>query len=241
MPNWRKLGRPQNPIDPLEARRLEAMLPERPFLFAVAALALWLLIFDWPYWTILTAMLLAPFPALAALIPLRGRFADLPPQDRPTLFGLTMLAPLVLYSGTNYAGNFIDGAGYDSALVLLAIAFFALAFITSESAWARALRRFWVLSIVPLYIVGAVKLLDVELDTSEPATYRTAVIEKEPPPFRSPSFDYQLRMKPWGPGKITSAASVTSGVYRSVETGSTVCVHLHDGALGLRWYDVANC
>jgi len=219
---------------------------------AVLALVFWLAIFDWRDWSVVAALLLAPPLALAVLIPLRAHFADLPPGARPFLFGPTMLVPPVLVLAARREFNFLDGYSYDWALLAAAAALALLiprARKTEGETPARL--RVWnaaaVLFVGLVYADGAVKLLDVGLDTAAPATYRTTVTGKEEIHHwylrrgEGTRGTRWLSLSPWGPDRVTAELEVSVYLYDSVKAGSTLCARLHGGYLGLRWYEIERC
>jgi hypothetical protein len=219
-------------------------------------LGFWFWVFHWPYWTIMTAMLFAPPLALAALI---ATYAFVGFKDyRPFLPGLTILAPLVLLYGTLGRFNFLDGHSYDWALlvgaaVLIAPVYSLLKSVDPErEPWKVPPRiRVWIAAVAVffalVYADGAVKLVDVALDTATAATYRTTVIGKDLDyPFltrhRTYSADTALSLSPWGPDHIAGEVEVYgSELYYAVNVGGAACVRLHGGHMGLRWYEVQAC
>ena len=215
---------------------------------AVLVPGLWLTIFQWPFWIIMMVMLVAPPLALAALVPLRAWFADLPPHERPTLVGPLVLASLTLFIGAASEFDFLDGDSYDLALVIAAVVLGApLYFLRKRRrtrktpAWMHVWGATAVLFLALVYGWGAVKLLDVGLDTAPPAVYRTAVTGKEFIRRYRSLADRQLTLAPWGPGRIAIKVNVPNSLYDSVIVGSTICARLHPGYFGLRWYEVDGC
>jgi hypothetical protein len=148
--------------------------------------------------------------------------------------------------------NFLDGYSYDWALLAAAAALALLiprARKTEGETPARL--RVWnaaaVLFVGLVYADGAVKLLDVGLDTAAPATYRTTVTGKEEIHHwylrrgEGTRGTRWLSLSPWGPDRVTAELEVSVYLYDSVKAGSTLCARLHGGYLGLRWYEIERC
>ena len=51
----------------------------------------------------------------------------------------------------------------------------------------------------------------------------------------------ELELAPWGPYTKPTTAQVSAPFFDSLKAGDTVCVSLHPGALGWRWFGVDHC
>jgi hypothetical protein len=244
--------------DPAKSNTVLALAIDWCSLVAVFWLGVWFWMFHWPFWVIMTAMLLAPPLALAALIPARA-LVDFG-EHQPFLPGLTILAPLLLLYGTLGRFNFLDGRSCDWALLIPVAALAAAIYIFRKSLsesedlpwktlpWVRVWLAAAAGFVALVYADGAIKLVDVGLDTAAPATYRATVTAKDLvypiwSKYRSKNLaDTYLNLSPWGPDQVTDQIDVDGPqLYDAVDVGSTVCVHLHGGYLGLRWYEIGRC
>jgi hypothetical protein len=104
-------------------------------------------------------------------------------------------------------------------------------------------RRWWRLLaagvLTGAYAFGVLAQANVRLDQSPQAVLRSHVLEKHLGHSRITT--YRLALAPWGPLTTPEDATVPAEVYDRVQVDDTVCVRLHDGALGLAWYAVAAC
>lgn len=212
-------------------------------LIALGALWCWVSIFDWRGWYGVTAMLLAPPVALAVLVPLRAAFRDLPPTRQPVLFAPTVLVPPLLVYAVWSDFHFLDGRLYDWALLVPAILLLLPIFVGGLGGGFLTIAPLLLLPF--MYVDGAVKLLDVELDKAPPTTYRTTVTAKEAVHRwfhrRGGRTDYYVTFAPWGPDRITDEIEVHVYDYDAVKVGGPVCARLHRGYLRLRWYEIEPC
>lgn len=211
---------------------------------AVAALAFAAWIFDWREWDLTLAVLLAPPLALAALIPLNAWFRDLPSSRRPMLFGPIVLVPPVLVFVVWSEFNFLDGGFYDWALLIPAGALLLPFFLGGEGSFVLAVAA--VLFLPLMYLDGAVKLMDVDLDKAPPTTYRTTVTAKEIVDRwylhrHSRALNYYVTFAPWGPDRIAGEIEVPGYDYDAVKVAGPICARLHRGYLRLRWYEIEPC
>lgn len=117
----------------------------------------------------------------------------------------------------------------------------------SPSRWrwlvVERLRRLWVLALLaPLFSVypwGGLTLANALLDHGAPEVFRVAVRGKHVSEGKHTSWN--LELDPWGPVTERKDVDVGPRLYGAVSMGDRVCVALHPGALGTRWYVVRRC
>lgn len=85
---------------------------------------------------------------------------------------------------------------------------------------------------------GLIALCDVALDASKPQTFPLMVKDRDIRGSRNRS--YNIYVDRWSdqPG---GQVSVDSDYYARLSIGSTVCIFRRPGALGMAWFDVADC
>jgi len=104
-------------------------------------------------------------------------------------------------------------------------------------------RRWWRLLAAGIltgaYAFGVLAQANVRLDRSPQAVLRSYVLDKRLGHSRITT--YRLVLAPWGPLTTPEDATVPVEVYDRVQVDDTVCVRLHDGALGMAWFAVTAC
>jgi hypothetical protein len=90
-----------------------------------------------------------------------------------------------------------------------------------------------------MYGIGSSVQANVLLDRSEPQVFRAPVQGKRV--VRGKSTEYRLQLGEWGPRPEGSSVSVPFPLYTAAHPGTPVCIGLHGGALGIRWYTVDRC
>ena len=85
---------------------------------------------------------------------------------------------------------------------------------------------------------GAAELIDVAFDRGRPDTYATVVEDKHVSHGRSTTYTLDLAAPA---GRGAESVSVGSAAYDRAQTGDTVCVVDHPGAVGAPWFELADC
>ena len=80
---------------------------------------------------------------------------------------------------------------------------------------------------------------DALLDHSRGQMYRTQILGKHFTSGRNRS--YNLQVEPWANAEGAQQLRVSRDLYVQVNVGDSVCIVLHPGALGVRWYHVTAC
>jgi len=86
---------------------------------------------------------------------------------------------------------------------------------------------------------GVVNVVDARFDGSAPESYRVTISGMHETHGKGTS--YYLELPPWGPVASADSVSVSHEMYNQLFPGAQVCMTLHRGALGLRWYKVGGC
>lgn len=107
-----------------------------------------------------------------------------------------------------------------------------------------SLRRRWWMGLLMASLLAAhpwatAAQANVLLDRTPGQPFEVPVIDKQI--SRGKVIQHQLQLAPWGPVAAPERVDVEAALYEVVEPGGTVCVELHGGALGARWFSVARC
>lgn len=209
---------------------------------AVATLA-WAYLYPHPY--PLAIGLLALFPWCAVLIVMLSRglivFDARRNDARPNVAVLLLLPGIVLGLRAMLDVHVLDVMpvfvyGFLASLPLLA------------SAWMTASKdaaKPWGFPLTLLLLValpyggGGLLLANVGLDHQPAQTFPTHVLRKYISTGKHSS--PHLVLAPWGPRVMGEDMSVNRAYYAHVDAGSSVCMSLHPGAFGMRWYGLGDC
>lgn len=199
----------------------------------------WGLIYPRPYRAAIVALGVLPLVGLATLLGGRGRYAfDATRNDpRPSLIATVMLPGLALATRAIFDVHVLDWKP-----LLFGAAVGGLALVVAIAVGERR-RKLWVLALLaPListYPWGALSLANALLDRGAPEVFRVGVRGKHVSGGRQTS--WYLELDPWGPVTERKDVAVGRRLYNAALTGDRVCVALHPGALGARWYVVLDC
>jgi hypothetical protein len=86
---------------------------------------------------------------------------------------------------------------------------------------------------------GGLLLANGGLDHQRTQVFPTQVLRKYVSTGKHSS--PHLVLAPWGPQVMGEDMAVNSAYYAHVEAGAKVCMSLHPGAFGLRWYELGDC
>jgi len=230
---------PQDRLDRLAKARQVAKVANMVTLGAV----LWAYVYPQPYHPAILLLVLLPWCAVAIVALSRGLicFDTVRNDVRPHVALILMMPALVLGLRAMLDINIIDVTrtlefGFIAGLPLV----FAVSLVGQ-----RDQPRPWVLPLLMLVIVavpyggGLVAFADVMLDHQAPQTFQTQVLRKyistgkHPQPY--------LVLAPWGPKTEDDRVAVSRAYYAHAQVDTTLCVDLHPGDVGLRWYGVHDC
>ena len=210
---------------------------------ATLAAVFWAYIYPQPYHPAILVMALLPWCAVALVALSRGLicFDTLRNDVRPNVALILMMPALVLGMRAMLDINIMDVTrtlefGFIAGLPLL----FAVTLVGQRNG-----PRPWVLPLLMLVIVtvpyggGLVAFADVVFDHQAPQTFQTQVLRKyissgkHPQPY--------LVLAPWGPKTVDDRVAVSRAYYAHAQVDTRLCVDLHPGDVGLRWYGVHDC
>lgn len=224
-----------------ERSRLLGKLRTRAHAATVATVAVgaWAQFYPRPYRIAVGALILIPLLTLAQLLARPGCYVTTERKNDPRpwlaipLFGPgIILAVRALIDGQEV----IDWVPPLLGAVLGALVLGGLVALGDPVLQRRRLDLLGVMLFLGAYPWAMIQHANAAFDRSLPARYQVEVTEKH----RSSKNGHHLRLAPWGP-KAADEIAVGKALYDSVEVGSTVCVQLRSGALGVRWFKVASC
>lgn len=209
--------------------------------WAAVAVCVWGLVYPRPYPFIMTV--LAGLPPLALMMAwhsrglyrLDHRWTD----SRPALAIPFVLPGAVLawralndfnLTGWSIAGTISTGI----ALVL------SVAALRADSSLRKLSLFLAMLFCMSVYGFGVALECNGLLERSAAKPYTVTVVRKSIVHSRSRT-SYRLDLAPWGPDSRKSSPSVSEQLYDHLQPGDSVCIRLHDGALGIPWYTVSLC
>jgi len=209
---------------------------------AIALLA-WAYLYPHPYTLAIGVLALLPWCAVLIVMLSRGLIAfDTRRNDaRPNVAMLLLLPGIVLGLRAMLDVHVLDVMpvfvyGFIASLPLVLSAWM-MAPKDSLKPWAFPLTLL-LLVAVP-YGGGGLLLADVELDHQPAQAFPTQVLRKYISTGKHSS--PHLVLAPWGPRVMGEDISVNRAYYAHVDEGASVCMNLHPGAFGMRWYDMGDC
>lgn len=209
--------------------------------FAAPALFLWSALYPRPYPLIIGLLAVLPwvYVGLMAKYPGVYQLNGTAGAGRPDLSGALIPVGALLALRA-----FIDVHTLDwRALTPWAVGIGALLAVSIVRV-NRSGGRKWGTALVILlvsgaYGYGAAMSANAVLDTSAPTTYRPSVLRKHVSGGRNRT--YELLVDPWGARKSPEDVTVPAAVFNEARVGEPICIAVHGGALGSRWYHVSAC
>jgi hypothetical protein len=207
------------------------------------AAVLWAYVYPHPYQLAILLLALLPWCAVAIVALSRGLicFDTLRNDVRPHVALMLIMPALVLGMRGLLDINVVD---VTRTLEFGFIAGLPLVFVVSLVG-QRNQQRPWALPLLMLLVValpyggGLVAVADVMFDHQASQVFQTQVLRKyiasgkHPQPY--------LVLAPWGPEVTGGRIAVSRAYYMHAQVNTAVCVNLHRGAVGLRWYGVHDC
>jgi len=229
-------SKPTRAVGPPWARRLAGWLNT----FA-GLLTVWTLLAPWGRMAATIACAAAPLVALAVAAGSGGSIGlDSSKTDPRPHVAYLIAMPLLALMARAVLDVTLLGMVYPAAAATAGAAIGAGATLVINPA-ARG--KTWPLiggaTLGAIWTFSVFMLADVWLDRLPPQTYEAAVVGKTRSHARATSF--RLKLAPWGPRQHEQAVSVSWDLYRSVSLGERVCIDLHRGAFGARWFQIARC
>ena len=206
-------------------------IPAHALTILAIAAAGWALYDPRPYWPVVALLALLPWLALVAT-------ARRPKAD---LYIPLMLPGCVLGLRAVIDVQLLERWQALLPAAVIAIVMAVLIRLTREDReFPLWLSLLLFVPVTAFYGYGSVVLANKLLDRSPPKLYLTFVYDRSMHKV-SRQMVWNLRLGPWGPRKEAQNLSVPRGLYDATEIDDGICVLLHPGAFGMRWFEVAKC
>jgi len=219
----------------LSARRKQAHVANGVAL----AVSLWGIFIPRPYPLVVGLLILVPLGTLGLLVSGRGTFSasDQHNEVRPKLMTPLLLPGFALLFRSLFDLQLVDYMPLP-VIAALGVLIWTAALAIGDPAIRRRRIEFAMFALfsAPLSWGGCAEA-NVLLDRSPAHAFATRVAEKYVD--RKPTA-YMITIEPWG-DSAGGSVSVSKDLHRDLSVGDTVCVRLHEGALGAGWLDVARC
>ena len=210
--------------------RPSAILAHALTILAIAA-AGWALYDPRPYWPVVALLALLPWLALVATAR----------RPKPDLYIPLMLPGCVLGLRAVIDVQLLERWQPLLPAAVIAFVMAVLIRLTREDReFPLWLSLLLFVPVTAFYGYGSVVLANKLLDRSSPKLYLTFVYDRSMHKV-SRQMVWDLRLGPWGPRKEAESVSVPRGLYEATQIDDGVCVLLHPGAFGIRWFEVAKC
>ncbi len=190
-------------------------------------------------------VMLTLLPCLA--LALKAKFPDdygiywMRKDPAPNISKLLIVPGVALMISTARSFQVVDQKlAFFMAAVLVSIIHLIIRKIESRVQQQVEFRKKLVLALLLIpYGYGVVVEADTRFDHYDPNIYKVAVLGKYNIPGRHSIWN--LRLEPWEYADTVRNIQVPQAIYDAVKEGDKVCIHLHPGALNVKWYDVNAC
>jgi hypothetical protein len=201
-------------------------------------LVLWIFVWPQPYEIAILAGAVAPIAALALVALTGGRLAIWSPDARPNV-GLMMYPGMILAVRAMFDVHLYHWEEIAAPTGVIAALAIALSWMADRrlSEHAAILSMFGIAAAI--YAYGVAAEADMLLDRAKPQVIQARVLAKRISSGGRPEYD--LTLAPWGDRQKTGEIHVGSRLYGRANKGDVVCVRLHPGRLGARWFSVGLC
>jgi hypothetical protein len=204
------------------------------------AIVLWAIFFPRPYGLCIAVLVVAPVAAIAAAWMSGGTISlnDRKGEKRPVLGTLMLLPWLALGARAVIDYQVLDWI----PPLVLAVAIGGLAALAAMKADAEFRKPLWAILLLLMGLDwgwGLVIEANGLFDRTPPQILSTKVLRKWKSSGRSTT--YYLNVAPTSVPGLKGDIDVGSRLYRRIDVGESVCLELHAGSLGWRWYRPAAC
>jgi hypothetical protein len=224
-----------------------------------AALIPWALLYPYPTWLLVGLLIAMPWIAIGLIWQSKGVFSvEFDPnvaQVKGTLnLWLLILLPglplLIVESTVHGIPTWPMDGNWSQLLILSLIGgllMTALVSIVSSSTEGMKLRRIGSFLTMSLYALGTIIMANGVLDKASPKTFNVLITNKDSTVRswgkggRGPLYDFTFRGVSNSNYNGPVSSFVPYSLYSHKNTGDTVCVQIHPGALSMRWMSLDEC
>ena len=193
-----------------------------------------------PYLVIASLWAAFPWLAIMAVLAWGGLVGlDGKPRDaRPGLVAGLWISICALLIMSVEVVKVVRIADAVAPAAIVGLLLFVASLLADERLWKASAAASYLL-FCALYGYGAAIQADVLLDRSQPKAFTATVLSQQI--IRGKSTSYRLQLAPWGPRDKSDGVAVSPAFCNAVQPGALVCIQLHNGSLGIRWFTVAAC
>jgi len=194
-----------------------------------------------PFTPVLVACALVPWAALVVIALLNGRLVVSVdrPEKRPNILLMIVVPEAALaIKGTSNC-TFIDWRLALAVAAVVSLIWFFAFVVIQRAKRPRSMVSLAVLLLIAGegYGVGGIALADVVGDKTITATYTPRILAKTPRQGRN---DDILVLAPWD-GRPGGNEPVAYDLFNAVKVGDQVCIDVHPGRIGFKWYQIRPC
>jgi len=214
---------------------------------AAAVILLWGYLYPHPYALVVVLAISLPVIGVVLVGTSKGvfRFEGSPNDQRPHVMFLPIVPAFVLprlgfldIGLVSYAESWamlLCWTGVSAALL------FAL-FRFAEAKFGVMAKTENAVTLAVVYAFGIVLIANTSLDVWPEQTFDVVIVDKHYSTggYNSSSAHY-LKVSPWGPRRSAEDIFVSYPTYSSAAVGDARCVHTHQGALRMRWFQLQEC
>ena len=211
----------------------------RGFQLAALAIYAWGLLYPHPYHLVIAVLIAVPWVVLLAVGASRGLCGIDGKGGRAGLLAAFVLPGALLALRAFLDLNMTDWHQAVALGIAGGIGLAVLAMVLDAGLRRRWRFGLFIAVVVSAYGYGAVVEVNALLDRSPSSHFSGVVAGKRLIPAQIPL--RSLRLEPWGPLTEPGEVLVPQALYNAVQTGDTVCIALHPGALAIPWFTVRSC
>ena len=205
------------------------------------AIAIWVWMYPRPYDLALLCALALPVAAMTLHLWSLGllRLDYRVEHPAPSIASLFYPPALALFLRAIADINMVDYVGTLLVGVLATGALTAIIVISDPLLLRQGWRLLGTATGLLGFMLGILSFANAQLDDADAGQFRTRVIDVHVTSGKA-HLD-ELVLEPWGPFRKPVSAYVPPAVYDRVSDDEVVCVRLHQGRFGWRWFTVNPC
>jgi hypothetical protein len=209
--------------------------------FVMIAVVLWSFIDPRPYPYVIASLAALPIIALILVATSRGlyRIGIGATAAHANVGSVCAVPAFALLARVPFDFNLVDWMPPIAAAAACAAIFVIVTAVADRSLRTRRWMLLGLGLVTGAYAFGVIGEADALLDRSQVTVLRSQVLDKHITYGRAKT--YHLKLAPWGPMSEGGDVSVAQAVYDRLEAGSTACIVLRSGALGMPWFIVLAC
>jgi hypothetical protein len=202
----------------------------------------WTLFYPHPYDFAVLASMVVPIIIIIAIWHFKG-FLRYNGQDKsryPVMTGPLLLPVAALVLRMLFDFEVLDYGNLWSMAAAIAVGLVVTAMWTSNEFSVRSWVSGFTVSFYTIafygYAIGSLVIINCYFDASAYETYAAEILGKEVSSGKSTT--YYLDLSPWGPRTVHERVSVGHNAFDRANVGDTVEVHVFEGRLKAKWFEI---